>query len=378
MMKDKNREHVITFNENVRILDDMQNQIRLRIGIWNYDDAGLDLSNETEEFKMCIREIFAKMESGQGITYDNLDEYAITPVEKGTIIQLLDELKSAGVVCSAYERSLAHQVATTLLGNIYFDQEFEQEENLQNPILEQNNEKKLLFFADNDYAKTTAKHLAEEMDLAIDVMDENMFLELGRIDLTTNIDAFTTIKTINYYKEIMKPYLGVIGCLRHPSVLFVRNLNRVTWELEMQVTLAFMDGPFMSILSTTPPKTGCLECFELRNLARIEDHISYHRFVEAEKVHKKRMQIGKGAIPLLHLLTNMVISEGFLMNVLGTSRFSGRVLSVYLPTLEIQVQDLLRAPFCHACGAVAKSKLQETNVSSRVMIDDIITKVLQG
>lgn len=372
---DNNNQNIITFNENVRILDDGLNEIRLRMGIWNYDDAGLDLSNESENFKMSIREIFAKMESGNGITYEEVENYDISPVEKGNIVQLLKELKSAGVVCLEYERSLTHQVTTALLGNLYFDQGFDQEEgDSENPILTQNHEKKLLFFSDNDYSIKTAISLSDEMNLNIDVMDRAMIAELRSIDLTTNIDAFTTVELLNKFKEKLKPYIGIIGCLRHPSIMFLRNLNRITWELEMPVTLSFIDGPFITILSTTPPKTGCLECFELRSLSRMEDHVSYHNFVKTEN----KREIGKGAIPLLNLLTNMVISEGFLMNVLGTSRFSGRVLNIYLPTLEIQVQDLLRAPFCHACGAVAKSKLEELNVSSRVMIDEIITKALHN
>lgn len=375
-MSKLNDNNTLTFNENVRILDDGCNEIRLRMGIWNYDDAGLDLSNESEGFKKCIRELFSKMENGHGITYDEIENYDISPYEKGNIIQLLKELKSAGVVCSEYERTSVHQITTSLLGNLYLDQGFDQEESGgANPLLTQNREKKLLFFSDNDYSIKTAASLSEEMEINVDIMDKAMFSELCSADLTTNIDAFTTVELMNKFKDRLRPYIACIGCLRHPSIMFIRNLNRVTWELEMPVTLSFIDGPFISMLSTTPPKTGCLECFELRSLSRMEDHVSYHRFVRSEN---NKRGIGKGAIPLLNLLTNLVMSEGFLINVLNASRFSGRVLNIYLPTFEIQVQDVLRAPFCHACGAVAKSKLEELNISSRVMIDEIVAKALHG
>lgn len=152
-----------------------------------------------------------------------------------------------------------------------------------------------------------------------------------------------------------------------------RNINRVSIELKKPIIMSFIDGPFITTLSTLPPKTGCLECFEQRILSRLEDHVLYHKFIESD--FKPSDECHKSIIPLLNIMTNMVISEGFLINNFNTCKIEGRVLSIFVPTLEIQSQDLLRVPFCQACGNISKAKLKEINISTRNIVDGILEDI---
>lgn len=80
---------------------------------------------------------------------------------------------------------------------------------------------------------------------------------------------------------------------------------------------------------------------------------------------------------MLAWLTVLAVTEGYLHAAVGTSRLSGRVLGIHLPTLEIQAQDLLRMPSCPACGRVSRQRIREINFNTRAAVDRIVSEVLR-
>ena len=137
--------------------------------------------------------------------------------------------------------------------------------------------------------------------------------------------------------------------------------------------LGMIDGPFMTVLSTLPMESGCFECFEHRMLARLEDTLVYHQFVRGAGMGSRAN--GRWLAPQLHMLLAMALSEAFLYATVGMLRLAGRILNIYLPLLEIQVQDLLRNPYCPACGFISKSQMNEMYTSSTRLIADMMAKV---
>ena len=154
----------------------------------------------------------------------------------------------------------------------------------------------------------------------------------------------------------------------------LRNLNRVLEGQDIPWVCAFVDGPFVSVVGVKSPHTGCFECFEQRSLARLEDHVTYHEFARAPLGRAAR---AAADAPMMHLLTTMAMTEGYLHAAVGASRISGRALSVHLPTFEIQAQDLLRMPNCPGCGRVSRQRLREINFNSRAAVDRIVSAVLR-
>ena len=110
-------------------------------------------------------------------------------------------------------------------------------------------------------------------------------------------------------------------------------------------------------------------------ISRLEDHVQYARFIEETRTDVETFKTDRPNQILMDLLANLSFAEGFMYSVVGSSRFSGRLLSIYLPTLEIQMQNLLRVPFCEACGTVSRAKFKELNISSRRIIDDLTEHV---
>jgi len=196
---------------------------------------------------------------------------------------------------------------------------------------------------------------------------------LGAADLTSRVDGLATEHAVADLRPLLDA-TAVVTCFQRPSLPLLRNLNRLLEDRDIPWVCAFVDGPFVSVVGVKSPHTGCFECFEQRALARLEDHVSYHDFA--------RSPIGRAPdrptdAPMMSLLTTLAVMEGYLHAAVGTSRFCGRVLSIHLPTWEIQAQDLLRMPNCPACGKVSRQRLREINFNSRAAVDRIVAEVLR-
>jgi hypothetical protein len=163
---------------------------------------------------------------------------------------------------------------------------------------------------------------------------------------------------------------AVIAHLGRSSVVHLRALNIVAVEQSVPIVVGIIDGPFASIIGVESPRTGCLECFEQRSLARLEDHVSYHDFLR--QASAKTTQVSA----VDSLVAAFLANEAVILQALGTSRFIGRALSIYLPTYEMQAQDVLRISTCQRCGRVAAEISREHNFSSRRLIDHEISTAL--
>ena len=67
--------------------------------------------------------------------------------------------------------------------------------------------------------------------------------------------------------------------------------------------------------------------------------------------------------------------EGLTISAIGKSKFAGRALNTYVPVMELQVEDILRVPYCPACGTIAKAQIDEMYTSSKKLVDTILEKI---
>ncbi len=359
----------LVFRDNVRVFDNGESEIRLRMGMFNYEEAELDLSVLSENLISFMRKVVEFLQSEEGYNEEMINEYLLEPYEKEMVEGLLNELRATNYITTCQNKSIDEEITLALLGYLKHE-DLDSEEDAA--------KKKILFFSDDEYSTETAKSLAGEMNFTLDIMKTETIQEIKNADLTTNMDGLSSVQQMSHFEEMFKQYDAIIGCMKNLSIILMRNLNRISVELEIPVVLAFIDGPVICILATNPYTTGCLECFELRALSRLEDHVQYHNFVKIEKnISKYSSRGNKGIVPLLNVLVNLAVSEAYLIRKTGSSKFTGRLLTIYLPTFEIQAQDILRVPFCPACGAVAKVRLEEKNISSRALVDEMITNALK-
>jgi thiazole/oxazole-forming peptide maturase SagC family component len=346
--------------EGVRIFRSGE-EIRLRKGVWNHKEAVLRLAGLEARSAGLLDAVCEALIQGRDADLAVLGgEAGMSRQELIPFSELLEGLRQQQFLHDTAQSSIAQAVRSLLGGNLIG---FEDRARTPHPSL---------FFCDTDYARGAAKNLAEELGLPLDFLDPEAMHGLATADLTTKTDAVQYTETVAKFEKLFQPYSCIMGCVATPNLTMLRNLNRLLVRLEKPLILGLIDGPFVSALSTLATETGCFECFEHRMLARLEDTQVYHQFVQATG---GAAATGPWLSPQVHVLTSLVLSEGFLWSTMGLMRLAGRAVSVYLPLLEIQVQDVLRVPYCPGCGFIAKAHMDEMYTSTKRIIADMMAKI---
>jgi thiazole/oxazole-forming peptide maturase SagC family component len=354
---------VLALASTARLMQDDAGRFRIRTGVWNFEEAVIDASQEPPAVARSVQAALRALAEGPTALAEHLDA-ALTPIERANVERLFADLGQAGVVVAVQERLDQQAITAALLGRL----------SSPYPGVDQPPEGEVLFWSDSPAAQRQAGQLADSLRLRLVPLPPGLTDEVGRVDLTSRVDGFATEVDTARLRAALAGAAAVVTCFQRPVLPVLRNLNRLLDEQAVPWVCAFVDGPFVSVVGLKPPYTGCFECFEQRSLARLEDHVAYHEFA--------RTSIGTPSpqdtdAPMMHLLTSLAVIEGYLHAALGSARISGRALSIHLPTFEIQSQDLLRMPHCPACGRVSRQRLQEINFNSRAVVDRIASEVLR-
>lgn len=341
-------------------------EIRFRKGVWSYNEAAVRLAGQEERVIRFFNALYERFVQNLEADPEAIGrEIGASAEELTSYRELLENLKTQQYLRDSGQKDATRVVSSLLGGNLSGF-----EEHVGTP-------RAVLFFTDSDYARGAAKTVAGEIALPLDIIDEETMHALATADLTTRTDAIQYAETAAGLEKLFHPYTCVLGCVASPNLSMLRNLNRLLIRAEKPLILGLLDGPFMTLLSTHATQTGCFECFEQRMLARLEDMQVYHQFVESTV--EGATPGGPWSSPQIHLLTASVISEGYLYTTLGMMRLAGRIVNTYLPLLEIQVQDLLRVPYCPACGFISKAQVDEMYTSSKRVMTEMLAKIeLEG
>ena len=353
----------LMLSEDVQIYYNGADELRLRKGVWNFEEAILSFEGLSKEHKDTLVKIFNLLQDGSGLDRERLpNEQSLTELEKEQVGQTLDALRAKDYVSDGDDSDARRFLSQILSGTTEF---------VTNSTA---SESPVLFFADTRSIKDYAVMLAKEIEMPLAVMTQDEFKAIEAMDLTTKFDAYATRKQLESLRETLQPYSCIVGCIERPHIIFLRNLNRVLVQTSQALSLSLLDGPFTSVFTIKPPETGCFECFEHRLLARMMEMPSYQQFV-AQTRNLPRFENKTRASPLMHSLAAQALFEGFMVSKIGKAKLAGRVLNTYVPLMEIQVQRLLRVPFCPACGFVAEAKMEEMYTSSKKIVDRVVDRI---
>src|SRR5215813_17256 len=357
---------VYRLKESVRIFSTNAEEIRFRKGVWNFNEAVLRLSGQDPRSVSFLREIVGQLSRGNTVDFDqSAQAHNINATELDELCEVLENLRHQQFLELAADRSAANTVSALLGGGL---SGFETHAGVARPVV---------FFTDSSYARSAAEAIAKEVELPMDMLDDDMLGRLTKVDLTSRVEALELTRQMEDLQRHFAPYSCVIGCLGKPNISMLRNLNWVLVKTEKPLILGLIDGPFATVLSMVPRQSGCFECYEQRLLARLEDTLAYNQYVRemAQAPETTNSNSAGGYAPALHILAGAVISEAFLYASLSVLRLAGRAISVYLPLLEVQVQDLLRVPYCPGCGFIATAQMKEMYTSSRRLVGDMVARV---
>jgi thiazole/oxazole-forming peptide maturase SagC family component len=334
-------------------------EVRIRTGIWNFEEAVVDVSGEDPALATAVRETLRAIASGSTAP-ESLGR--LDAVARARLDQLLSDLAEGGYLVERASADDPQRILDNLLGRpVPVDGDALRHEQ---PVI--------ALATDSPSVERHARFVAEALPVQLHAVAEREMARLRSEDLTTRIDGQRTLQLLDELVGALAPADVLVAVLRNPSFGFLRNLNRVAEAGSLRMVVALLDGPFLNVLGVHPPHTGCVECFEQRSLARQQDHVAYHRFAGAtlgceDPAHG----------PIMGLATDLAIVEAAMWATADASRTVGRALSVYLPTFELQTQRLLRIPSCPACGQYAKERLREINFSTRAALDRIVDGFLR-
>ncbi|HEY8474210.1 MAG TPA: TOMM precursor leader peptide-binding protein [Natronosporangium sp.] len=346
-----------------RVLVDGDGRIRIRTGIWNFEEAIVDTSREPAAVARTVQAALRALATGPTRLADHLDP-ELAPIERANVEKLFADLTQAGVLVPAGDRADQDAITAALLGRLASPY----------PSSGEPPDKEVAFLSDSPAATAQADHLAASLRLRLHHVEDSVADDLRSVDLTSRTDGHATDLATTRLRRELTGYAAIVTCFQRPSLPVLRNLNRVLEGEDVPWVSGFVDGPFVSVVGVKSPHTGCFECFEQRSLARLEDHVAYHEFARAPVGQPPPRATDA---PMMIMLTVLALTEGYLHAAVGSSRLSGRAVCIHLPTMEIQAQDLLRMPTCPACGRVARQRVQEINFNSRTAVDRIVAEVLR-
>lgn len=347
-------------NSNVRIVQ-FQDTFCFRKGIWDFNEAVLDVSQEPQALKEAYREIVTTLIEG-GILDTDSYEKSLEADLFATFMEVITALYYNDVLMLEDDYALEENVMKVLMGNFRFMATAGHTKNTD-PVL---------FISDSTYVNESAKLLADQLQLPLQVASDDLKMLIQQTDVSSRLDALTHHRSMKCLSEALKGYQSIVVCQERLNIMMLRHLNEISVALNIQLVLGFVDGPFLHACTLNPPHSADFDSLERRVLARLQDHVLYQHF--AQQALPTTQAVSQAYLPLLNVLMNLVVSEAFIIAQTGSSKFEGCLLSIYLPTLEIQVQDILKMSNSQAQGALAKLKYEDQQISTREIVRKLLSE----
>jgi bacteriocin biosynthesis cyclodehydratase domain-containing protein len=148
--------------------------------------------------------------------------------------------------------------------------------------------------------------------------------------------------------------------------------NRVSLHHRIPWILAAVDGPFLLVGPTFIPwRSACYDCLETRVGMNLREGASYQKY----KVALAEGRATNATAPIDGVLGSMLASyaafEALNFAVTGASFTVGKMLAVYLPTLEFTFNEVLRLPGCSACAPSPENDDRELYFELRAVLGDL-------
>lgn len=350
---------------NCNIYNVTQNEIRFRKGIWNYEEAILNIESLSDNFQRVLCEILVALDEGNAV---DLDKYLnqIEPNEAEMLQDFFNQLKTQKFLQDAQEDTVNELLSSLIGGTFAYRYTQYKRTSLQPSLL----------ITDSQSTGDYCMRLANDIHLPLSLLSSKDMKRYEDCDLTTRYDGLETSNVLNELSSELEIYQSLVVVLSSPHISLLRNLNRVAVKDNKMITFAFVDGPFLTAFTIKPNETGCFECYENRVLARIEDLSAYRKFATKRFYKCNYDQDSSYLSPMLNTLASIPVFEAFMYACTGKTKLTNRVLNIFIPSLEIQVQDLLRIPSCPACGSISLSKMEDMYTSSSRLVENLVNSII--
>lgn len=313
-----------------------------RKGIWNTIDGMIPFTNIQHKEEFCN---FLKSVKDENETEQNKCITRMSDNDKNLVYDLLEN----NFIIDDEHESL--ELCRVLTGQNF---------NLKNRNV------KFQFITDLNYVTKLLNDYKEIYNFEFTAIPEEIKNELKDPNYFSRIDSVSYEKKREYIKSKISEDSPILFLTQNLNLHLIRNLNKILENTP--IFIGFIDGPFMIFLSIIPKQTACWECFEQRMLSFVKDNYFYHRFNCIDNEAKSSRIYNLHFTTLLH----MGLQEVFAWNLLKMSKFMGRCMFTYLPTMEIHFENINRISSCKTCGYMAEISNSENNANLGRLIDEYL------
>ncbi len=312
------------------------NQVELRKGVW--DSVSYMLNDDTE--KGVLFYVLSDL-NGENSVSDIAKKYNLSRSDIEGVVDQLHQLNVIDFYATSILDHYVDQACPSVMQRHY--------------ATDGVSAKELIVFTDNECFAVILDNLASyvdkskialysnESDLYASILNSTDDWLYDELKLERMLAAFSRLK--NKFIIILQKNMNPVFCSRFNVIA---NYLKISW------IQAAIDGPFLFIgpLITTQ-RGACYECFETRVSINLRQHDSYVRYKQAivdQNIYHRAYDVLHK--PLINLLVSHLSLEVINYIAFGTSFLRSKVLSIYLPTMEIVFNDVLRLSTCSVCGVV--------------------------
>ncbi|MFC3909014.1 TOMM precursor leader peptide-binding protein [Legionella dresdenensis] len=309
--------------------------IELRSGVWNH--ISYTLQDDTNS-GMLYR--FIKALDGTSSLKEITSSLNMARSEAEAII---DHLNQLNVIDTG--PATAFDYYTDIYAPAFKNREINQEELLK---------KKVYIISDEKLGEEIQEQLSKSLSIDnAELISENhsTFKFLESNDQSWLYNAILFEELLQEFKFLENGF--VILALEHINPIFAKKFNRIATALNITWIQSAIDGPFIFIGPLFEKNnTACYECFETRVSMNLREYHSYQKY-KAAIIESKIIK--KAEFPMRNMLTSLMINHLILevFNYLLTecSFTKNKVLSIFLPTMEITFNEFLKVSNCQTCGS---------------------------
>lgn len=164
-------------------------------------------------------------------------------------------------------------------------------------------------------------------------------------------DGLMLEQQLEKFAHWQNDFVVVVSKVINPVML--AKFNRIAHALQIPWIHAALDGPFIFVGPTIQGTAGpCFECFEQRVTMNLRESAPYLHYKKSLcRGNKIKNELDTLFEPINQMLCAHVAME--VSNFICTRHnfTQGKVLSMYLPTMEISYNPVLQFSGCRTCGA---------------------------
>lgn len=324
-------------------------QVELRSGVWNPTSFIINDESNTNKLYAILKDL-----NGNLTAQEMAKKHHVSRAE---IEAILDNLQQLNVIESTNSEAITNYMEHFVIQSAGLNK----------------NEKNILIIGEDVISHEIKRILGNTMNknsiATLDVADPA--IKCIKTNAQWMFDSFMLQEAVDRFSW-WKDYFIVLALTRNDPLLAMR-LNQINYTLSIPWIHGVIDGPFIFIGPTFLSKSGpCYHCFEKRVTMNLREYASYQRYKETLAVSECTENRVDKCSPAMHVLSAHLAMEIINYSYSKTYFTQSKALSIYLPTMEICFNEVLRLSGCLICGSVSHRDDQQLYYDYQTILENVI------